>query len=129
MTKIGKLANKETVCIITDMNEPVGHAVGNTLEVIEAINILKGKEMPKDIKNIIEELGANMLMLAKKVENIEEGKKKIIENIQNKKAYKKFMELVENQGGDITYIENTEKFPKAKYIIPIQAKKSGKIQN
>ena len=105
MTKIGKLANKETVCIITDMNEPVGHAVGNTLEVIEAINILKGKEMPKDIKNIIEELGANMLMLAKKVENIEEGKKKIIENIQNK-----------------------EKFPKAKYIIPIQAKKSGKIQ-
>ena len=128
MTKIGKLANKETVCIITDMNEPVGHAVGNTLEVIEAINILKGKEMPKDIKNIIEELGANMLMLAKKVENIKEGKKKKIEKKKNKKAYKKFMELVENQGGDITYIENTEKFPKAKYIIPIQAKKSGKIQ-
>lgn len=128
MTKIGKLANKETVCIITDMNQPVGHAVGNTLEVIEAINVLKGIQIPKDIKNIIESLGANMLMLAKKVKNIEEGKKKIIENIQNGKAYEKFIELIENQGGDISYIEDTEKFEKAKYILPIIAKKSGTIK-
>ena len=129
ITKIGRLSNKETVCIITDMNEPVGHAVGNTLEVIEAINVLKGIQMPKDVKHIIEELGANMLMLANKVENIEEGRKKIIENIQNGKAYEKLIELVENQGGDISYIQDTEKFEKAKYILPIQAKKSGIVKS
>ena len=91
MTKIGELANKETKCIITDMNQPVGRAVGNTLEVIEAIDILKGKYLPEDIKNIITELGANMLLLANKVNSIEEGKIKILENLNNGKAYEKFV--------------------------------------
>ena len=127
MTSIGKLAGKETVCIITSMDEPIGYAVGNTLEVIEAIDILKNKYISKDVKNIIEELGANMLVLAKKVQNIEEGKKLIIENIKNGKAYEKFKELVQNQGGDISYIENTDKFEKAKYIVPIKAEKKGII--
>ena len=127
MTKIGELAGKETKCVITDMNEPVGYAVGNTLEVIEAIEVLKGNIMPEDIKNIITELGGNMLLLANKVSNLEEGKNKILENISNGKAYNKFLELVKNQGGDISYIENTNKFEKAKYIIPIIAEKDGKI--
>ncbi len=127
MTAIGKLANKETVCIITPMDEPVGYAVGNTLEVIEAVDILKNKYMPKDVKNIIEELGANMLMLAGKVSNLNEGKNLILENIKNGKAYQKFLELVENQNGDISYIENTDKFEKAKYIVPIVAQKDGTI--
>ena len=127
MTRIGKLAGKEAICVITDMNEPVGHAVGNTLEVIEAIDVLKGKMMPKDVENIITELGANMLILAGKAKNFDEGKTKILENISNGKAYNKFVELIQKQGGDISYIENTEKFEKAKYIIPIKASKSGKI--
>ena len=127
MTKIGELAHKETKCVITDMNEPVGYAVGNTLEVIEAIDILKGKYLPKDIKHIITELGANMLVLANKAGNLEEGKAKILENLQNGKGYEKFVELVQNQGGDISFIENTDKFAKAKYIIPIIAEKSGNI--
>lgn len=125
MTKIGELANKETKCIITDMNQPVGRAVGNTLEVIEAIDILKGKYLPEDIKNIITELGANMLLLANKANSIEEGKIKILENLNNGKAYEKFVQLVQNQGGDISYIENTDKFEKAKYIVPIAAEKDG----
>ena len=127
MTKIGELANKETKCIITDMNQPVGRAVGNTLEVIEAIDILKGKYLPEDIKNIITELGANMLLLANKVNSIEEGKIKILENLNNGKAYEKFVQLVQNQGGDISYIENTDKFEKAKYIVPIVAEKTGTV--
>ena len=127
MTRIGKLAGKEAICVITDMNEPVGHAVGNTLEVIEAIDVLKGKMMPKDVENIITELGANMLILAGKAKNFDEGKAKILENISNGKAYNKFVELIQKQDGDISYIENTEKFEKAKYIIPIKASKSGKI--
>ncbi len=127
MTSIGRLANKETVCIITPMDEPVGYAVGNTLEVIEAVDILKNKYMPEDVKNIIEELGANMLLLAGKISNIEDGKNLIIENIKNGKAYSKFLELISNQGGDISYIEDTDKFERAKYIVPIKASKSGKI--
>ena len=127
MTKIGELANKETKCIITDMNQPVGRAVGNTLEVIEAIDILKGKYLPEDIKNIITELGANMLLLANKVNSIEEGKIRILENLNNGKAYEKFVQLVQNQGGDISYIENTDKFEKAKYIVPIVAEKTGTV--
>ena len=128
MTKIGELAHKETKCIITDMNQPVGYAVGNTLEVIEAIDILKGKYLPEDIKNIITELGSNMLNLAGKVNSLEEGKAKILESLRNGKGYKKFVQLVQNQGGDISYIENTDKFAKAKYIFPIIAGKSGVVE-
>ncbi len=127
MTSIGKLANRETICIITPMDEPVGYAVGNILEVKEAIDILKNKYMPEDVKDIIQELGANMLMLANKVSSIEEGKELIIENIRNGKAYKKFVDLVRSQGGDISYIEDTDKFEKAKYIVPITAEKDGTI--
>ena len=128
MTKIGELANKETKCIITDMNQPVGHSVGNILEVIEAIDILKGKYLPEDIKDIITKLGSNMLILANKASSIEEAKDMILENLNNKKGYHKFIELVQNQGGDISYIENTDKFSKAKYIVPIISDMDGTIE-
>ena len=127
MIKIGKLCNRETVCVITDMNEPVGYSVGNTLEVIEAIEILKGLYLPKDVEYIIKELGANMLLLVGKVSSLEEGQQQILNNLRNGEGYKKFKELVQNQGGDISYIEDVNKFEKAKYIIPIIAKKSGKV--
>ena len=127
ITKIGELAGKTTVCVITNMDQPVGYAVGNNLEVIEAINILKGIIMPKDVKEILTKLGANMLVLAGKVENLEDGKEKILQNISNGKAYKKFIELVKNQGGAVSYIEDTEKFKKAKYIVPIIANRSGTV--
>src|SRR5574344_749265 len=127
MTRIGKLAGKETVCVLTDMNEPVGYAVGNILEVVEAVDILKNKYMPKDIKEIITILVANMLVLANKASSLEEGKNMILQNIENGKAYQKFLELVKNQGGDISYIEDTDKFEKAKYILPIEADRTGKI--
>lgn len=127
MIKIGDLSGRKTVCVITDMNQPVGRSVGNTLEVIEAVDILKGKYMPEDIKHIVTELGANMLVLAGKTSTIDDGKAKILENINNGKAYEKLLQLVQNQGGDISYIENTEKFEKAKYIVEIRAKKTGTI--
>ena len=127
MTKIGDLANRETVCVITNMDEPVGYAVGNDLEVIEAVDILKNKYLPKDIEHIITTLGANMLVLAKKAETLEQGREMILENLHNGKGYEKFIQLVDNQGGDVSYIENTDKFEKAKYIEKIVAKRSGKI--
>ena len=127
MIDIGKLANKETVCIITNMDQPLGTMVGNTLEVIEAIEALKGN-MQDDVKNVVLELGAYILKLDGKGDNIQENKEKIEQVISNGEAYRKFLQLVENQGGDISYIENTEKFTKAKYKIQVEAVKTGYVQ-
>ena len=118
MIEIGRLAGRETVAVITPMEEPLGKNVGNTLEVIEAIEALKGK-MAEDVKNIVLELGSNMLKLAGRGNNLEENKFKMMENILNGKALEKFKELVANQGGDVGYIEDTNKFEKAKYILPV----------
>ena len=126
MIEIGKLANRETVCVLTNMNEPLGKAVGNNLEVIEAIKFLKG-EMPEDLKVVVLELGAYMVKLAGLGDDLEENKNKLLENINNGKGYDKFLELVNNQGGDISYLENLDKFKKAKYIEPIIAQSSGFI--
>ena len=127
MIEIGKLANRETVCVLTNMNEPLGYAVGNNLEVIEAIDFLKGK-MPKDLKQVVLELGTYMIKLAGLGEKLEENKNKMLENISNGKAYNKFVEMVKNQEGDISYLEDTNKFEKAKIIEPIIAKQDGYIQ-
>ena len=128
MIEIGKLANRETVCILTNMDEPLGHAVGNSLEVIEAIQSLKG-EMPEDVKEVVLELGAYMVKLAGKGEDIEENKAKLLENIENGKGYEKFIQLVENQGGDSSYIRDTNLFPKANYIEKVYSQKDGYIQS
>lgn len=127
MIEIGKLANRETVCILTNMDEPLGYAVGNNLEVIEAIEFLKGK-MPEDLKEVVLELGSYMIKLAGLGDNLEENKIKMIENIDNGKAFNKFVEMVKNQGGDISYLDDTNKFEKAKYIETIKAEKNGYVQ-
>ena len=127
MIEIGKLAGRETICIITDMNEPLGYAVGNSLEVIEAINFLNG-DMPEDLKDVVIELGAYMIKLAGKGDNIEENKNKLLENIKDGKAYDKFVELVQNQGGDISYLEDVNKFEKAPIIKEVRAEEEGYIK-
>ena len=127
MIRIGNLAGKDVKCVLTPMDEPLGYAIGNSLEVIEAINFLKG-DMPKDLREVVLELGANMLQLAGKGNNIEENKLKILENIENGKAYNKFLEMVENQGGDISFIEDTTKFQKSKYTLAVVTKKVGKVE-
>lgn len=126
MIRIGNLAGREVRCVLTPMDEPLGYSIGNSLEVIEAINFLKG-DMPKDLKEVVLELGANMLQLAGKGENIEENKLKILENIENGNAYNKFVEMVKNQCGDISYIEDTTKFKKSKYTLAVVTKKTGKV--
>lgn len=127
MIEIGNLANRETVCVITNMNEPLGFAVGNSLEIIEAIEFLQGK-MPEDLKQVVLELGAYMIKLAGKGSNIEENKKMLLENIQNGKAYNKFIELVQNQGGDIEYVKDVTKFEKARIIQEVISTTEGYVQ-
>lgn len=127
MIEIGKLANREVVCVLTSMDEPLGKAVGNNLEVKEAIHFLKG-DMPQDLKEVVLELGAYMIRLAGLGENLEENKKQMLENIQNGKAFNKLKQMVQNQGGDISYLENTDKFEKAQFTEEILASQDGYIQ-
>lgn len=127
MIEIGKLAKRETVCVLTNMDEPLGYAVGNSLEVIEAVQFLKG-DMPEDVKQVVLELGSYMIQLAGKGNDLAENKKKMLENIENGKAYEKFLQLVKNQGGDISYLEDIAKFPKASYIEPVRSEKQGYVQ-
>ena len=128
MIGIGNLADKETICILTNMNQPIGYSIGNSLEVIEAVEALNGN-MQDDVKDIILSLGSYMMKLAGKGDDIGQNKKMIMENINNKKALNKFKELIKNQGGDVSYIEDTSKFEKAKYIIPIRSEKMGYIKS
>ena len=96
-------------------------------EVIEAINFLKGEYIP-DLEKVVLELGSYMMKLSGLGSDLEENKKILSENIKNGKAYNKFLELVENQGGDISYLKDTSKFENAKYIRPIYNHKEGYIE-
>lgn len=127
MIEIGNLANRQTKCILTNMNEPLGKTVGNNLEIIEAIEFLNGKNMQDDLKDIVLELGSQMIYLAGLGDSKEENKQRMLENISNGKAIEKFIELVENQQGDSSYIKDVNKFLKAKYIEEVRSKKDGYV--
>lgn len=127
MINIGKLAGIETVCVLTNMNEPLGYSVGNVLEVIEASEALQG-DMEDDVKQVVLELGSYMIKLAGFGDDIEGNKQKIMDCIDSGMAYMKFLELIENQGGDVSYINDVSKFENAKYIKPVMAKKCGNVK-
>ena len=126
MIKIGKLANRETVCILTNMNEPLGYAVGNNLEVIEAIETLKGNG-PDDLTEISVELAGHMIVAAGESKDIESARQLAKEMINSGKALDKFRELLKAQGGNINVIEDYTLFPQADIIHEVKAEKSGYI--
>ncbi|MBO3443748.1 pyrimidine-nucleoside phosphorylase [Clostridium sp. CCUG 7971] len=126
MVDIGCGMNRETIGMITDMDEPLGFAVGNALEVIEAIETLKGNG-PKDFVLLCETLGAYMLVLAKVCDNFEDGVQKIREAINSGAALDKLRVFIENQGGDKNIVDDYSLLPKAKNIVAIKAPKRGYI--
>ncbi len=126
MIEIGKLVNRETVCILTNMEEPLGYSVGNNLEVKEAVKALKG-DIPEDVLQVVLELGSYMLKLAGIKDEIKDAKELLIENLNNGKAYNKFVEMVERQGGDTSYISSLDNFEEAKFIEPVYSNESGYI--
>lgn len=128
MINIGKLAGKETVCILTNMDEPLGYSIGNTLEVIEASEALQG-DMDDDVKQVVLELGSYMIKLAGKGDNIEQNKQRMMDCIDSGEAYMKFLELIENQGGDVSYINDESKFENAKFIYPVMSDRSGYVKS
>lgn len=126
MVDIGNNVGRKTIGVISDMDQPLGYAIGNAIEVIEAIDLLKGNG-PKDLLELTLTLGSNMLILAGRVKDEEEGRKLLKENIENGKALEKLKEFVKAQGGDASYVDDVSKFPQAKYIIEVKANKSGYI--
>ncbi len=127
MVKIGNSLGRETVAYITDMNQPLGNAIGNSIEIEEGINILKNKGS-KRLFEVIETLGSEMLKVGKRVESAEEGKKLIRETISNGNALNKLKEIIEAQGGNSKVIEDYSLLPQAKFRKEVTSDKSGYIK-
>lgn len=111
MVSIGTMAGKKTAAVITDMDQPLGYAVGNSVEVIEAIETLKGHG-PKDFTEVVFALGSLMLQFAGAAKDDAQAKAKMQSVIEDGSALAKFAEFVKAQGGDPSYVFDTEKFPK-----------------
>ena len=128
MVAIGKLANKHTVAVITDMNQPLGRNVGNIVEVKEAIDTLNGNG-PSDFKEVVYELGSQMLIAANKATTKEKAFRLMDEAIENKSALNKFADFVKAQGGDESYVYEPDKFQNAKYTVEVKATQNGYVRN
>ena len=126
MVSIGNMAGKKTAAVITDMDQPLGYAVGNSLEVKEAIDTLNGHG-PKDFEEVVFALGAMMLILAKKAGTKEDAEKMMRGVIANKKALDKLAEFVRAQGGDDAYVYDTSLFPEAAMELPVISEKNGYV--
>ncbi|MFW7432410.1 pyrimidine-nucleoside phosphorylase [Vagococcus carniphilus] len=126
MVRIGKLANRQTMAIISDMSQPLGNAIGNANEIKEAIDALKG-DGPEDLMEMVYTLGSQMVVLAKKADTLEEARAMLEENVKNGKATDKFKEMIRNQGGDDSVVDHPEKLPQAKYVFEVPSKESGVV--
>lgn len=124
MVEIGNNAGKRTAALITDMDQPLGYAVGNALEVKEAIDVLLGKG-PADITELSLSLSAYMVLLGKKANNFEDAYKQVNKNLRNLKALEKFSEFIKAQGGDAEIINDYRLLPTASKITEIYSDKEG----
>jgi pyrimidine-nucleoside phosphorylase len=126
MVNIGNGVGRKTVAIISDMDQPLGLAVGNALEVKEAIDTLMGKG-PEDLMELCLVLGSNMVVLANKAKDVEEARKLLMGVISDGSALKKLKEFIGAQGGNIAQIDDTDLLPKAKYIVEVKSESEGYV--
>jgi pyrimidine-nucleoside phosphorylase len=126
MTDIGKLAGREVVALLSDMNQPLGCAVGNALEVVEAVDTLKGGG-PEDFREHCLHVSAHMLVLGKRASDLTQGRRMAEDAISNGLALEKFRLLVRAQGGDVSYVDDASKFPLAKFVEVVKAPRGGFI--
>nr|WGD60935.1 pyrimidine-nucleoside phosphorylase [Bacillus velezensis] len=126
MIRIGNNVGRQTMAVISDMSQPLGFAIGNALEVQEAIDTLRG-EGPEDLNELVLTLGSQMVVLAKKAETLEEARTKLQEVMKNGKALEKFKEFLSNQGGDASVVDEPSKLPQAAYKIDVPAKEAGVV--
>ncbi len=128
MVSIGNSVGRQTIACITNMAEPLGLAVGNALEVIEAIETLKGNG-PSDVVELVLELGANMVICTGKANTIDEAKGMLKANIENGKGLDKLREFIAAQGGDANVVDDYNLFDQAKFKINVLAEKDGYIES
>ena len=126
MMDIGKLAGREVVALLSDMNQPLGHAVGNSLEVVEAIDALKGGG-PHDFREHCLHVCAHLLVIGKRAKDLADGRAQAEKALANGSAFEKFRALVKAQGGDVSYVDDTSKFPRAKYVEVVESPMEGSI--
>ena len=126
MVDIGRLAGRKTVALLSDMNQPLGSAVGNSLEVIEAIELLRG-HAPKDYYEHCLHVTAHVLLLGQRAKDLEEGRAMAQKSIDDGSALETFRVLVQAQGGDVSYVDDVSKFERAKYVEVVNAPRSGFI--
>ncbi|WP_341281972.1 pyrimidine-nucleoside phosphorylase [Paenibacillus sp. FSL H8-0537] len=126
MVSIGNNVGRKTMAVISDMSQPLGFAIGNALEVKEAIDTLQGKG-PKDLEELCLALGRQMVYLANKASSLEEAEEMLKEVIRNGKALEKFKVFIANQGGDPSVVDHPEKLPQAAYLIEVPAKQDGVV--
>jgi pyrimidine-nucleoside phosphorylase len=126
MVSIGNNVGRKTMAVISDMSQPLGFAIGNALEVKEAIDTLQGKG-PKDLEELCLALGSQMVFLANKASSLEEAEEMLKEVIRNGKALDKFKAFIANQGGDPSVVDHPEKLPQAAYLIEVPAKEDGVV--
>ncbi|MGG4146564.1 pyrimidine-nucleoside phosphorylase [Paenibacillus algorifonticola] len=126
MVSIGNNVGRKTMAVISDMSQPLGFAIGNALEVKEAIDTLQGKG-PKDLEELCLALGRQMVYLANKASSLEEAEEMLKEVIRNGKALEKFKVFIANQGGDPTVVDHPEKLPQAAFLIEVPAKQDGVV--
>ncbi len=128
LVEIGNSIGKQTVAVITAMEQPLGNAIGNSLEVIEAIQTLHGKG-PKDLQDLCVYLGTQMLLLSGLVKKEKEARMKILHALHSGKGLEKLKQLVQAQGGDVKMIKDTELFPKAGIAEIITSPKDGYVKS
>lgn len=127
LKRLGKLLDKEVICVITAMDEPLGHSVGPILEIKETLECLQGR-MTQDMGDVIVSLGRATLELSTNVKDKEQNEKTILDAIRSGRAFEKFKELVKTQYGSLEYIDNPEKFPLAKNIVPVYSSGEGYVE-
>lgn len=127
MVKIGNNYGRETIAVITNMDQPLGRAVGNALEVKEAIETLRGNG-PSDMMELCLVLGSKLLLMAKKTEDEIQARSMLIESIESGRAYDKFLEMVKLQNGDTSMVVNTDLLPSAKHVIEVKSKEEGYVR-
>jgi pyrimidine-nucleoside phosphorylase len=126
MVDIGQLAGRDVVALLSDMNQPLGCAVGNSLEVVEAIDTLQDKG-PQDFLEHCLHVSAHMLVLGKRAGDLSEGRAMAEKSIADGSAFEKFRVLVQAQGGDVSYIDDASKFPRAQLVEEVEAPQGGYI--
>lgn len=128
MISIGNRLGRNTMAMITDMNQPLGNTIGNALEVEEAIQTVQGNG-PKDFTELCMCAGEIMLMQGKIANSKEEARKMLKEAISSGKAFEKLLQMVEAQGGNIEQIKNTKLLPQSKFVTEMKSKESGYVEN